>query len=46
MTVDVPTTFFVALAFHQAVALHVSPRPMRTLLWGAFWAGMRGGLQV
>jgi hypothetical protein len=43
MTVDVPTTFFVALAFHQAVALHVSPRPMRTLLWGAFWAGCAAG---
>ncbi|MGQ9657762.1 MAG: phospholipid carrier-dependent glycosyltransferase [Fimbriimonadales bacterium] len=43
MTVDVPTTFFVALAFHQAVALHISPRPMRTLLWGAFWAGCAAG---
>jgi hypothetical protein len=43
MTVDVPTTFFVALAFHQAVALHASPRPMRTLLWGAFWAGCAAG---
>jgi hypothetical protein len=43
MTVDVPTTFFVALAFHQAAALHASPRPMRTLLWGAFWAGCAAG---
>ena len=43
MTVDVPTTFFVALAFHQAVALHASPRPMRTLLWSAFWAGCAAG---
>jgi len=43
MTVDVPTTFFVALAFHHAVALHASPRPMRTLLWGAFWAGCAAG---
>lgn len=43
MTVDVPTTFFVALAFHQAVALHASPRPMRTLLWGASWAGCAAG---
>jgi hypothetical protein len=43
MTVDVPTTFFVALAFHQAVALHASPRPMRTLLRGAFWAGCAAG---
>jgi hypothetical protein len=43
MTVDVPTTFFVALAFHQGVALHGSPRPMRTLLWGAFWAGCAAG---
>lgn len=43
MTVDVPTTFFVALAFHQAVALHASPRRMRTLLWGAFWAGCAAG---
>jgi hypothetical protein len=43
MTVDVPTTFSVALAFHQAVALHASPRPMRTLLWGAFWAGCAAG---
>ncbi len=43
MTVDMPTTFFVALAFHQAVALHASPRPMRTLLWGAFWAGCAAG---
>jgi hypothetical protein len=43
MTVDVPTTFFVALAFHQAVALHVSSHPMRTLLWGAFWAGCAAG---
>ena len=43
MTVDVPTTFFVALAFHQTVALHASPRPMRTLLWGAFWAGCAAG---
>jgi len=43
MTVDVPTTFFVALAFHQAVALQASPRPMRTLLWGAFWAGCAAG---
>jgi len=43
MTVDVPTTFFVTLAFHQAVALHASPRPMRTLLWGAFWAGCAAG---
>jgi hypothetical protein len=46
MTVDVPTTFFVALAFHQAVALHASPRPMRTLLWGAFWAGARLALSI
>ena len=43
MTVDMPTTFFVALAFHQAVALRASPRPMRTLLWGAFWAGCAAG---
>jgi hypothetical protein len=43
MTVDVPTTFFVALAFHQAVALHVSSHPLRTLLWGAFWAGCAAG---
>lgn len=43
MTVDVPTTFFVALAFHQAVALHASPRPTRTLLWGAVWAGCAAG---
>jgi hypothetical protein len=43
MTVDVPTTLFVALAFHQAVALHVSSHPMRTLLWGAFWAGCAAG---
>lgn len=43
MTVDVPTTFFVALAFHQAVALATSPRPVRTLLWGAFWAGCAAG---
>jgi hypothetical protein len=43
MTVDVPTTLSVALAFHQAVALHASPRPMRTLLWGAFWAGCAAG---
>jgi hypothetical protein len=43
MTVDMPTTFFVALAFHKAVALHASPRPMRTLLWGAFWAGCAAG---
>jgi hypothetical protein len=43
MTVDMPTTFFVALAFHQAVAPHASPRPMRTLLWGAFWAGCAAG---
>jgi hypothetical protein len=43
MTVDVPTTFFVALAFHQAIALHVSSHPMRTLLWGAFWAGCAAG---
>ncbi len=42
-TVDVPTTFFVALAFHQAVALAQSARPMRTLLWGAFWAGCAAG---
>jgi hypothetical protein len=43
MTVDVPTTFFVALAFHQAIALMVSERPVRTLLWGAFWAGCAAG---
>ena len=43
MTVDVPTTFFVVLAFHQAIALTLSPRPMRTLLWGAFWAGCAAG---
>ncbi len=43
MTVDVPTTFFVALAFHQAVALTISPRPLRTLLWGAVWAGCAAG---
>ncbi|BCW97044.1 MAG: hypothetical protein KatS3mg018_2526 [Fimbriimonadales bacterium] len=43
MTVDVPTMLFVALAFHQAVALHSSSRPMRTLLWGAFWAGCAAG---
>ncbi|MCS7300169.1 MAG: glycosyltransferase family 39 protein, partial [Fimbriimonadales bacterium] len=43
MTVDVPTTFFVALAFHQAVALGQSPRPLRTLLWGAVWAGCAAG---
>lgn len=43
MTVDVPTTFFMALAFHQAVALPNSPRPMRSLLWGAFWAGCAAG---
>ncbi|MCS7190639.1 MAG: glycosyltransferase family 39 protein, partial [Fimbriimonadales bacterium] len=43
MTVDVPTAFFVALAFHQAVALAASPRPLRTLLWGAVWAGCAAG---
>ncbi len=43
MTVDVPTMLFVALAFHQAVALHNSSRPMRTLVWGAFWAGCAAG---
>lgn len=43
MTVDVPTTFFVALVFHQAVALTFSSRPVRTLLWGAFWAGCAAG---
>lgn len=43
MTVDVPTTFFVSLAFYQAVALTVSSRPLRTLLWGAFWAGCAAG---
>jgi hypothetical protein len=42
-TVDVPTTFFVSLALWCAVALFHSPRPVRTLLWGAFWAGCAAG---
>ncbi len=42
-TVDVPTTFFVALAFHQSVALWSAPNRWRTLLWGAFWAGCAAG---
>ncbi|MCS6919756.1 MAG: glycosyltransferase family 39 protein [Fimbriimonadales bacterium] len=42
-TVDVPTTLFFALALHQAVALMRSERPLRTLLWGAFWAGCAAG---
>ena len=43
MTVDVPTTFFVALAFYQAVALTRSSHPLRTLLWSAVWAGCAAG---
>lgn len=42
-TVDVPTTFFVALALAQSVALIYSERPWRTLLWGAVWAGCAAG---
>ncbi|MDW8052680.1 MAG: phospholipid carrier-dependent glycosyltransferase [Armatimonadota bacterium] len=42
-TVDVPTTFFVALAFHQSVATFRSSCPLRSLLWGAFWAGCAAG---
>jgi hypothetical protein len=42
-TVDVPTTFFVSLALWCAVAMFRSPRPVRTLLWGAFWAGCAAG---
>ncbi|MDW8106303.1 MAG: glycosyltransferase family 39 protein [Armatimonadota bacterium] len=42
-TVDVPTTFFVALVFHQSVAMLQSPRPSRSLLWGALWAGCAAG---
>ncbi|MCS7065178.1 MAG: glycosyltransferase family 39 protein, partial [Fimbriimonadales bacterium] len=42
-TVDVPTTFFVALACWSSVALFGSERPLRTLLWGAVWAGCAAG---
>ncbi|MCL6533640.1 MAG: glycosyltransferase family 39 protein [Armatimonadetes bacterium] len=42
-TVDVPTTFFVALTFYQSVALWNAPNRWRTLLWGAFWAGCAAG---
>ncbi|MEN3002428.1 MAG: glycosyltransferase family 39 protein [Armatimonadota bacterium] len=42
-TVDVPTTFFVALACWSSVALFRSERPLRTLLWGAVWAGCAAG---
>ncbi len=42
-TVDVPTTFFVALALYQSVALWRSERLWRTLLWGAVWAGCAAG---
>ncbi|MCS7209185.1 MAG: phospholipid carrier-dependent glycosyltransferase [Fimbriimonadales bacterium] len=43
MTVDVPTMFFVALTFHQAVALTRAAQPLRSLLWGAVWAGCAAG---
>lgn len=42
-TVDVPTTLFFALALHQSVALMRSEHPLRTLLWGAVWAGCAAG---
>ncbi len=42
-TVDVPTTFFVALALYQSVVLVRSKHPCRTLLWGAVWAGCAAG---
>ncbi len=42
-TVDVPTTFFVALTLYQSVALLHSERPWRTLIWGAVWAGCAAG---
>ncbi|MFQ3611778.1 MAG: glycosyltransferase family 39 protein, partial [Fimbriimonadales bacterium] len=42
-TVDVPTTFFVALALYQSVALWRSERPWRTLVWGALWSGCAAG---
>lgn len=42
-TVDVPTTFFVALIFYQSVALWRSENPWRTLLWGSIWAGCSAG---
>lgn len=42
-TVDVPTTFFVALALHQSTALWQATSPWRTLLWGAVWAGCAAG---
>lgn len=42
-TVDVPATFFVALACLCAVRLYGTPYLLKTLLWGAFWAGCAAG---
>ncbi|GBC92515.1 hypothetical protein HRbin15_00985 [bacterium HR15] len=42
-TVDVPATFFVALTLWSSVVLFSSARPMRTLMWGAVWAGCAAG---
>lgn len=42
-TVDVPTTLFVALACLCAVRLYDTPHLLKTLLWGAFWAGCAAG---
>jgi hypothetical protein len=46
MTVDVPTTFSVALAFHQAVALLHGSRARCARCCGARLGGVRGWLQV
>ncbi len=45
-TVDVPTTFFMALALQASVRLMEADQPpqvMRALLWGAFWSGCAAG---
>lgn len=42
-TVDVPTTLFVALACLCAVRLYDTPHLLKTLVWGAFWAGCAAG---
>lgn len=42
-TVDVPTTFFVALACWSSIVLFSTERPLQTLLWGAVWAGCAAG---
>jgi hypothetical protein len=42
-TVDVPTTLFVALTCLFAVRLYETPNLLKTLLWGAFWAGCAAG---